>query len=76
MHVLLHEHGLPSDIVEIVRGFYSDVFGRVVGATSSFGMTCGVKQGCPASTVLFGLFFDQVVKYISRHLPYSPETAA
>ena len=29
----------------------------------------GVKQGCPASPLLFGLFFDRVVPSIAQDLP-------
>lgn len=43
MHVLLYEHGLPADIVEVIRRFYTDVFGRVVGDDVDIGMTSGVK---------------------------------
>ena len=31
-------------------------------------MTMGVKQGCPASPLLFGLYFDRLVEFLRVEL--------
>ena len=67
--VLLDYYGLNPSIVETIRRMYLTVKGQVNGDTASFNMSMGVKQGCPMSPQLFGLFFDRVVEYVETHLP-------
>ena len=69
MKVLLCECGLDPSIVEVVRRMYQDVAGQVVGDSSTFGMMSGVKQGCPASPLLFSIFFDRVASFVAARLP-------
>ena len=69
MKVLLYECGLNPSIVDVVHCMYEDVAGQVVGDNSTFGMTSGVKRGCPASPLLFSIFFDRVSSFFAAKLP-------
>lgn len=64
MHILLEHYGVSKDMVETIRRMYVDTKGQAAGASTFFDTTMGVKQGCPMSPLLFGLFFDRVVAYI------------
>ena len=68
---LLHSHYcISSDCIRAIQWLYTDVTGLVSGAHSSFWATRGVKQGCPYSPLLFGLFFNCIVDYITSQVPF------
>ena len=67
--LLSTHYQLNPSLVETIRRMYDNVDGQLRGCAHSFRMTMGVKQGCPMSPQLFGLFFDRVVAYVSAHLP-------
>jgi hypothetical protein len=48
---------LKVKLVEDLQGLFEDILVRI-----------GVKQGCPASPILFSLFFDQVQAYVQTKL--------
>lgn len=52
---------------------YAGLQGQVKGCAEKYNWTAGVKQGCPASPLLFGLFFDRIVPTVAADL--SPETS-
>ena len=70
--LLLQQYGICPSLVEMVRQMYHGLQGQVKGHNTAFDWTMGVKQGCPASPLLFGLFFDRVVPSIAQALP--PDT--
>ena len=64
------EHcGIDYNLVEVIRSMYTGATGQVAGASNSFHMDAGVKQGCPMSPLLFGLLFDYVVQFVKQQLP-------
>ena len=65
---VLLEYGVSPCMIETICRMYAEVFGQVVGSSTSFAMTMGVKQGCPASPLLFGLYFDRLVSYLRSEL--------
>lgn len=62
---VLRKQGIPEQIISILRDMHTDTICRVRIGTSfsnSFGMHCGVQQGCPLANPLFNLYMDWVVK--------------
>ena len=55
--------------MEVVHHMYQHVAGQVVGDSSTIGMTSWVKQGCPASPLLFSIFFNRIASFIAARLP-------
>ncbi|MCO5559545.1 hypothetical protein L7F22_013146 [Adiantum nelumboides] len=59
--------GIPSELLWGVFSLYERVSAKVrcPGGTSlSFASTIGVKQGCPLSSTLFGLYIDELSEHI------------
>jgi hypothetical protein len=57
----LAERGMPAGLIDAVKVVYADVqmCVRSGGELSrAFATTVGVKQGCPMSCTLWGLYFD------------------
>ena len=57
------ELGLPDYFVKVLQKFYFETVATISGSqkpSSTVPMNKGVKQGCPASPLLFSLFFDRV----------------
>ena len=73
-HILLEHYGIDPSIVEAIRQMYVGLQGQVKGHGATFAWTMGVKQGCPASPQLFGLFFDRVVPTVASELPPNTST--
>ena len=52
-----------------IYALYEQVLGRVRcpgGLSETVASTIGVKQGCPLSPTLFGLYIDEVADFIIR----------
>ncbi|MCO5550606.1 hypothetical protein L7F22_004094 [Adiantum nelumboides] len=54
----LQELQIPSEMIWGIHSLYAQVTGRV--------RYPGVKQGCPLSSTLFGLYIDEISDYILR----------
>lgn len=55
--------GIQGDILACLKSIYEQDEASVLtqaGLTEAFRCTAGVKQGCPASPLLFGLFIDEL----------------
>ena len=61
--------GVPTDMQWGIYALYEYVLGKVwssEGLSEAVASTIGVKQGCPLSPDLFGLYIDEVSHYIER----------
>ena len=61
--------GVPTDMQWGIYALYESVSGKVRssnGLSEAVASTIGVKQGCPLSPTLFGLYIDEVSHYIER----------
>ncbi|MCO5600752.1 hypothetical protein L7F22_054867 [Adiantum nelumboides] len=61
--------GVPSEMLWGIFSLYERVSARVRcpgGTSSSLASTIGVKQGCPLSPTLFGLYIDELSEHILR----------
>ena len=57
----LQRSGIGGDMLEAIKAMYADVpvcVKTVDGCSTCFQSTVGVKQGCPLSPLLFGIFLD------------------
>ena len=60
---VLSDIGISGEILSCLQSIYAQDEAVVLtpaGLTNSFRCTTGVKQGCPASPLLFGLFIDEI----------------
>ena len=60
---------VPTEIIWGIMALYSSVTGQVrtpEGISDIVHSTIGVKQGCPLSPTLFGMYIDEVSDYIDR----------
>ena len=58
---------IPSEMIWGIYALYEQVVARVQcpgGLSEAIASTVGVKQGCPLSPTLFGLYIDEVADYI------------
>ena len=61
--------GVPSELIWGVMALYRTVVGQVrtpERVSELIYSTIGVKQGCPLSPTLFGMYVDEVSNYIER----------
>jgi hypothetical protein len=61
---------IPDDFIAAVQSYYESVQLRVKteeGFSDPFESEVGVKQGCPLSPTLFGLFIDHFADFIQGH---------
>ena len=61
--------GVPTDMQWGIYALYESVSRKVrssKGLSEAVASTIGVKQGCPLSPTLFGLYIDEVSHYIER----------
>ena len=59
---------IPNDIIWAIYALYQHVFGCVRcpgGLSDCFTSTIGVKQGCPLSPTLFGIYIDEITDFIA-----------
>ena len=67
LDLLSNTYGVDACMLKTIRWVLVDTWGQVPGGKQPFQTTTGVKQGCPMSPLLFGLYFDCVVEYIKIH---------
>ena len=68
----LESLGVPSEFIEAIKSYYLSVNFCVKttdGFSSSFPSSLGVKQGCPLSPTLFGIFIDYFEEFLLTNLP-------
>ncbi|GAI31871.1 unnamed protein product, partial [marine sediment metagenome] len=66
----LREKGVSGRLLEAIQAAYEKVMMTVKAdgkLSAAFEATQGVKQGCPLSTELFGLFIETLAEYIDAH---------
>ena len=64
--------GIPADFTEAICSYYSDVSISIRYGTeylAPFASTMGVKQGCPLSPTLFGIFIDYFEEFLLSKPP-------
>lgn len=64
----LEEAGIGGQMLAALKSLYANVRARVAtpeGLTDAFEVSMGVKQGCPLSPLLFGLYIDRLEPFIS-----------
>jgi len=72
----LQRAGIGGCMLDTLRALYADVPVCVKtseGLSQTFQSVIGVKQGCPLSPLLFGIFLDDFEKHLQRTVP--PELA-
>ena len=64
--------GIPQQFVHAIKSMYKDLqcMVRIAGVAGPiFSSEIGVKQGCPLSPTLFGLFIDRLYFYVLSKAP-------
>ena len=65
----MHQIGVPLSIQHGVQKLYEQVLCKLRmkdGFSESFVSNMGVKQGCPLSPTLFGLYIDELEEVITK----------
>ena len=65
----LQRLGVPVELIWGIQALYKSVTGQVrtpEGLSDLIQSTIGVKQGCPLSPTLFGIYVDEIADYIDR----------
>ncbi|MCO5608774.1 hypothetical protein L7F22_062990 [Adiantum nelumboides] len=65
----LMDLGVGEELIWGIYALYEHVFGRVKcpgGISDTLVSTIGVKQGCPLSPTLLGLYIDEIVDFIQH----------
>lgn len=74
----LQEAGISGHMLTTLQSLYTHVTARAhcpTGLTEPFPCDLGVKQGCPLSPLLFGLYIDRVASLIQAADPSAPTLA-
>ena len=69
--------GVQGKMLDALKSYYANVWACVdipsVGRSAPFDSTMGVKQGCPMSPTLFGLYIDQLETHLQHHVQDAPD---
>lgn len=69
--------GIQGNMLAALKAYYADVHVCLdipsVGTSAPFSSTMGVKQGCPMSPTLFGLYIDQLELHLKAHSQDAPD---
>ena len=66
----LRDIGISTKLLTAIMRLYESILGRLreVGGLSEFiRSTIGVKQGCPLSPTLFGIYIDELESFLQEH---------
>ena len=69
MILRLEEMGVPMELIWGILALYESVKGQIrtkEGVSEIIQSTIGVKQGCPLSPTLFGLYIDEMAEYLEK----------
>jgi hypothetical protein len=66
LFVLLTKRGIPPGILRLLHSIFLEGTTRLVGpAENCFSTTCGIKQGCPLSCLLFITYFQLFLDFLA-----------
>ena len=67
--MLLQKRGLPPGILLLLHSIFLNGTTQLLGPfETAFGTTCGIKQGCPLSCLLFTTYFQLFLDFITSTL--------
>ncbi|CAM5136513.1 unnamed protein product [Eretmochelys imbricata] len=67
----LGEFGMPETFIQILRDLYKDCTTTICatdGETDAIPIRCGMKQGCPLSSIIFNLPMELLIRAVSSGL--------
>ena len=65
----MEELEVPTEYRVVVYKLYKQVKAKIktkVGMSECFGSDIGVKEGCPLSPTLFGLYIDKLEEWLNK----------
>jgi hypothetical protein len=72
---VLRKYGLPRKLILIIQGFHDGMLAKILvqGVMSEmFGVSGGLRQGCPLACLLFNIFFAAVLKTTLKEFHRNP----